>query len=411
MQPEDNLAPNTNSSPANVGQMPVQNSVPTSAAGPAPAPITPNLVPNQAPQTNQQLNNAAVEPVVASSDVNLGTSSTDAMGGYATPPQSVEPGQTLADNLNSSQSQAEQAPTNSASANDLMGAGVISPTDTGSFMQESPQPEVPKKGGAKKILLALVGVAIGIALFFGVMFGVARLTKTSAATLQSFSEATSGLTSEGTELASSVSKTTYSSTSEDIDLESDVKEFDEAVKKFEDATTKLKSDKKELKAAAESYIAEIKSYQENVIGLAVDNAKLQAVAKELSDFKFSSSASSSMEAFAAEADKASTTLAGTTQKMKDLSLSNEKAKELRDLYVSLIGEMQTFLKNVKTDALANNRSAILDEISKFSTTYRNHPALAKEDEIDDTLSFNSDANRKLEEARVKLNEEITKVNS
>lgn len=409
MQPEDNLAPNTNSKPVSDGQIPVQNSVPTSAAGPAP--IIPNLVPNQAPQTNQAVNNAAVEPAMASSDVNLGTSSTDAMGGYAAPPQSVEPAQAPADDLNFSQSQAEQASTNSASANDLMGAGVISPTDTGSFMQESPQPEVPKKGGAKKILLLILGILLIGSLLLGGAFLFLKSKKTSAATLQNFSEATSGLNSEGVELSSAISKTTYSSTSESVDLETDAKEFDEALQKFEDATAKLKSDRKDLKSAAENYITEVKSYKENVIGLAVDNAKLQAVAKELSDFKFSSSASSSMEAFAAEADKASTTLAGTTQKMKDLSLSNEKAKELRDLYVSLIGEMQTFLKNVKTDALASNRSAILDEISKFSTTYRNHPALAKEDEIDDALSFNSDANRKLEEARAKLNDAIGEVNS
>jgi ABC-type transport system involved in cytochrome bd biosynthesis fused ATPase/permease subunit len=290
-----------------------------------------------------------------------------------------------------------------------MGAGVIDPSDTGSFMQESTQLEPVKKGGKKKILIAVIAAFFGVSLFLGISLFL-KSQKTSAKVLDSFSESTSNLTSEGNDLASAISKTTYGGSSDvgSTNLENDVKAFDEAVAKFEDVTNRLKSDRKTLKGAAQAYISEIKAYKSSVIDLAVDNAKIQALTSSLSSTQFGSNVSNASE-FSAEADKASAAYAKAAGELKDLSLSNEKAKELRDLYVAFIGEMQTVIKNLKVAVNAGDRSAILDESSKFSELTRSHPAIAKEDEVREALGVNSEAYEKLEAARAKLNEEISKV--
>ena len=55
---------------------------------------------------------------------------------------------------------------------------------------------------------------------------------------------------------------------------------------------------------------------------------------------------------------------------------------------------------------------VIGKLSKFSPIKDAvYDAIVTEDEIDDALSFNSDANRKLEEARAKLNDAIGEVNS
>ncbi len=402
MQPEDNLTPNVNSS-SNT------NPVPAADSAGGQAPIVPNLVPDQTNLTSAPMADSA------------GASSADAVGGYAASVQNGSMQDASTQNTSTQNAFVQgsvsdmnfntgQAPVDSGGANDLMGAGVISPTDTGSFMQEpTPAPEPAKKGGAKKIL-ALVGVVVVVlVLVLGAALFYLKSQRTSAQTLKTFSDSTSALTDEGTDLSSAISKTTYASSTstESVDLEADVKAFDEAVTKFEDATKNLKSDKKALKDAAFAYITEIKSYKKEVISLAVDNAKIQAVMKNASGEQFA--ATSGAAAFATEADRVSAIYIKAAQDLKDLSLSNETAKQLRDLYIAFLGEMQTSLKNMKEASNTGNRTALLEESSKVSELARSHPAIAKENEVEETLSINGDAYKKLEDARAKLNEEIAKV--
>lgn len=292
---------------------------------------------------------------------------------------------------------------NSTGDNSNMDAPIIYGQDV-----DSGSGDTKKKGAAKKIVLALITTLVVAGVVAGGLIFFLKSQKTSSATLSAFSEATSGLTTESSDLGAEIARSTYSS--ENVDLESESAQFDEAVKKFEDATAKLKSDKKDLKAVAEAYAAELKSYKENVISLAIDVTKVNQIYGAMEDIKFNTSSSSSVDAYGKEIDRISAEYAKVDQELKDLSLSNDKAKELRDAYVAFSVELQGVLRDLKSAVNAGDRSALSTISTKMNNLLRSNSATDKEEEVKDLLSVNSEGAKRLEEARTKLNDEIMKVN-
>jgi hypothetical protein len=270
-------------------------------------------------------------------------------------------------------------------------------------------PQMPKRSLKKSFI---VGVPILIlVLIIGVVgFFVMQSGKTSKETLNSFSDASSGIGSKSTLLSTEISKLTYGA-EQSSNIEQVAKEYDDAIKKFEEATAGLKSDKEALKLAAEEYVVQLKNFKDATVVLAVENAKIRTEFKKFEEVVFNEATTSSLATYTAEVDRISGEYAKISQLLKDVELTNPKAKELRDSYVAYLIQLQAVLKEIKTAVTNLDTQAIAAAQTKVAQLENDNAATAKEKEVDNLLGLNSEARKKLETARQKLNEEIAKVNS
>ena len=262
----------------------------------------------------------------------------------------------------------------------------------------------------KKLLKILVPVLIVVILLVAGGFFYIKTQRTSAATLKEFSSATSQLSSESSSLTSQIS-TSFTRGSSDS-LDEDVKAFDDALANLESKSANIKSDKKALKVAAENYVKELKSYRETSIMLAIDASKVSAIGSKLATVMNTSSATSASTP-AEYADKITaliTEIDKHNDELKALDLTNSTAKEYRDSSVQLVEQVKEIFSSLRTSILNGDSSAALDAQTKLIKLSSTSDAITREKDIENALSVDSDASKKVEAARDALNDEINKVN-
>lgn len=291
-----------------------------------------------------------------------------------------------------------------------------SPVLDQSISEQSPaansqdMPSSAQRGKSKRKLLAVVLIVFGAVLVLAVgVLVFMQSQKTSAEALDNFNSAVSTLNSKISSFTLKVGVSSGSAS--DSELESSAKDLNSAVLTFEEATGKLKSDKKSLKEAAAAYTTELKNFNTNIVPLAVETAKVEAVGKKMGQISVASSATSSEAAFLAELARVSSEYTKYSTEMRDLKLENSDAKELRDAFVSVSDQFVSMLGEVKTAFINRDRTALTDIQNRISKLDRDNPAIKKEDEISEKLGADGEILKKVDAARKSLNEEISRSNS
>lgn len=273
--------------------------------------------------------------------------------------------------------------------------------------QETPGPT--NEGRSKKRILKIVLIVVGVLIAFAIgALAFIRSQKTSVEAVNNFNEAVSALNSKS---SSFTLKIGFNNTSSEAELETSASELKGAVVAFEDATSKLKSDKKPLKVAAEAYATQLNLFNDSIVPLALETAKVEAIGKKMGEIAVSSTATSSEAAFLAEVTRVSGEYDKYSTELKDLKLENSDAKELRDAFVDVSDQLVAMLGEVRTAFVARDLTALSAVQTKISRLETDNPAITKEKDISGKLGQDSEVMKKVDDARKALNEEIAKSNS